>query len=659
MRYSHLASSIVFILALAGCGHNGPAPSKAPPPDAEVTARRLPDPNAFHDIVIASQAQRVPVIMYHDVIARRGRGSVSFDCTVEEFQREMDWIQTHGAVPISLQDLYDHLTTGKPVPDKAIVLTFDDNYQGYYDRAIPILRKFKYPSVMFVHTGFVGDTKHGRAKMSWDELKELSADPLVTIGSHTVTHPNDITLLSPDEMQKELTDSKAELEKQLGKPVPFLAYPDGKNNQVVQDLSKACGYKMAFSIHNQLAEESPNIMCVGRYINSRLEKSWDDRDRALTGGVLGVYQHALTNAPVAFKEGSFAGVNLVLVTGGSPVSLMSDTREGVLDFIRRTPGAVAGINGGFFAMAAIQSTDNRMVGPCKTSDQPTVTVDTDSTRWDKLRNRPMVMWGPSGFAIAPYIPEQTVNPDEFLIFMPDVTDVFLGGVWLVHSGVARMAEDMKVFASKDIMDPRRRAFIGQMPDGQIVIGASKDSATSEKLADAIAAAGIQEAVLLDSGFSTSLVYGEKIMASGHSTADKPSRPVPHAIVLKGNLDPGSIAAAAAAIPATDPIVAEKVSRHHRKKKDPSAVPGPDVTVPLDPNQQPTSSPVDDPSATGTAPDAKPDQSSATNTPPDKTPPDKNPPDKTGGKTPPDKTPPDKTPPNKSTGGGNSSSPAVV
>ncbi|MFX8797768.1 phosphodiester glycosidase family protein, partial [Acinetobacter baumannii] len=77
-------------------------------------------------------------------------------------------------------------------------------------------------------------------------------------------------------------------------------------------------------------------------------------------------------------------------------------------------------------------------------------------------------------------------------------------------------------------DPRRRAFFGVAADGTIVLGASLGSVGSDRLADAAAAAGVQEAVMMDSGFSTSLVYGDKVIASGHSTPTEPSRPVPHA-----------------------------------------------------------------------------------------------------------------------------------
>jgi peptidoglycan/xylan/chitin deacetylase (PgdA/CDA1 family) len=638
LRHFAIALGFVATLLICGCEKTDVERNAglATPPAPKKSAPVVPadDPNAWHDISLACQGQRIPVIMYHDVIPERGPGSVWFDATTDEFEEQMKWIKDHGATPISLQDLYDHLTKGKEVPDGSIVITFDDNYQGFYDHAVPILRKYQYPAAMFVHTGYVGDKEHGRPKMTWDELKELSKDPLFTIESHTVTHPADITKLSPEDQEKELNDSKAALEQHLGKSIDFLAYPDGNNNSLTQSLAKAAGYKMAFSTHNQPAEESPNILCVGRYVQTKMDKAWDDRDLALRGGVLGVFRHVITSGPVSFQEQAFGGINLALVTGGTPMSLLSDTRETVLDFLHRTPGAVAGINGGFFAMAAIASTDNRMVGPCKTGDQPAVTPDTEQSRWMKLRNRPIVMWGPSDFAIVPYIPEQTVDPDTFKTFMPDVSDVFLAGVWLVHNGLARSEDDMNVFASKDIQDPRRRAFMGIMPDGRMVIGASTESVPSSKLAEGIAAAGIQEAVLLDSGFSTSLVYGEKVMASGHSTPDKPSRPVPHAILLKGDLDPNSTAAALAAKPATDPIVAEAALTHRhrrRRKKD-----NPDVTA-LPSGPPDTSPPTTGPPDTAPPTTGPPDTSPPTDGPPNIKPPDEKPPQNG----PPDVHPPDK------------------
>ena len=123
--------------------------------------------------------------------------------------------------------------------------------------------------------------------------------------------------------------------------------------------------------------------------------------------------------------------------------------------------------------------------------------------------------------------------------MKEYTDCFMGGVWLVHKGVARPRELQDIFGASDIQDFRRRAFIGITKEGEFVAGAATTSVSSEKFAEAIAEAGVEEAVLIDSGFSTSLIFDGKVKASGHSSATEPSRPVPHAIVILGELDPAS------------------------------------------------------------------------------------------------------------------------
>ncbi|RYG23115.1 polysaccharide deacetylase, partial [bacterium] len=201
-------------------------------------------PKAGFEIGMAAMGQRTPVIMYHDIIERRGRGSVWFDCTTEEFQKNIDLIVERGYTPVSLKDLHEHLTSGKPLPPKAIVLTFDDNYQGFYDRAYPILKQHNFPAAVFVHTGFVGQQTGEHPKMTWETLQELSKDPLITIASHTVTHP-DMPTLTSDKQVEELTKSKEDLESHLGVKVDYFAYPEGKNDAVTQGFTKDAGYTLA------------------------------------------------------------------------------------------------------------------------------------------------------------------------------------------------------------------------------------------------------------------------------------------------------------------------------------------------------------------------------------------------------------------------------
>jgi peptidoglycan/xylan/chitin deacetylase (PgdA/CDA1 family) len=577
MRRFILGSALAIAACLmAGCQDDNAQERSAqlytPPTDAEAPV----SPPSF-EICMKSLDQRVPVIMYHDIVEERGPGTVWFDATVKEFSDQMDEIQNRGYQPVSIEQLHDHLTKGTDLPAKAIVLTFDDNYQGFYDYAWPILKQKNFPAAMFVHTKYVGQTT-GRAHMSWDTLKKLCEDPLFTVGSHTVSHP-DLTTIGPEDVDLELTQAKNDLESHLGRTIDYFAYPDGKNNADIQAQVKNDGYTMAFSMENGPAEESPSIECVNRYVQTRLTKAMDDADNARLGSI-GEYVGPLHDAQVAYREQVIDGKTLAMVVGGTPVSVTSDTREGVLDFMKRT-GAVAGINGTFFDMAAISSTDNKLVGPCKTADGDAVIPDTEPSRWPKIRNRPVIIWGPTKAAIVPYDPPLMNLDSEYRQFMPDLTDVFLTGAWLVHGGQAISKEQMQIFASSDIEDPRRRAAFGFLADGTAVAAASKDSVPSSDFAKMLAAAGVQEAVLLDSGFSTSLVYGDKVMASGHSTKTTPSRPVPHAIVFKGTLDPASQALAAAAVPATDPIVTQQVSasiHHHRRRRRRRAT-TPDTTSP--------------------------------------------------------------------------------
>ena len=544
MRY--LGAFLAVVLAfgvLIGC--QKPAPNKKGAKQEE-TSNSSDEPaknNDLHgdepqnpDICFASQDRRVPILMFHDLMEERTKGSLWYDCSVKEFKEIVDTIEADNMKVISLDELYDHLTKGKEIPEKSIVLTFDDNYQSFYDLAWPIVKEHKYPVSVFVHTAFVGKTE-GRPKMSWDTLQTLVKDPLFTVGGHTINHYEDLKDRDLNTQRDELTVSKSDLESHLGVKVNYLAYPNGSNGEDTQMLAREAGYKMAFTIVQTPAEESPNILAVGRYVHTKYKNAIEDAETAMTGAPAAIFRKAWNkDAPVKYVAGNFDGVPFKMVMGGLPTTMMTPAgRQPVKEFVHQA-NAVAGINGGFFAMAAVDSFDNAMVGPLKTADMADLVPDRSPERWPKINDRPLVIWSKDEFALLPYVPAQMNKADQYSYFMKDYTDCFMGGVWLVHEGKARTAEDESTFAAKDIQDARRRAFIGITADGQFVAGTATDSVSSEKLGKAAAKAGVQEAVLIDSGFSTSLVFNDKIKATGHSNKEHPSRPVPHAIVINGKID---------------------------------------------------------------------------------------------------------------------------
>jgi peptidoglycan/xylan/chitin deacetylase (PgdA/CDA1 family) len=161
------------------------------------------------------------------------------------------------------------------MPPKPVVITFADNYLGFYRYALPILRRRKIPAVMFVHTDFVGSSV-GRPKMTWDQLRELDKEGLVTIASQTRTHPADLRTLSDRALREELLGSKRILEASLGHLVRFLAYPNGKFDSRVARAAKDAGYEMAFTEEQMPAERSPSIFKVARYVHTKYRRAWAD-----------------------------------------------------------------------------------------------------------------------------------------------------------------------------------------------------------------------------------------------------------------------------------------------------------------------------------------------------------------------------------------------
>jgi poly-beta-1,6-N-acetyl-D-glucosamine N-deacetylase len=529
-------SALIYALlttALIGCDQPDRRIGSAPSVDP--TTSPSPTAPVWKDISLKAQTARVPVIMYHDVIERRGRKSEWFDVTKEEFEKQMKTIADAGGKTLTMDELYKHLTDGDPVPQHSVVLTFDDNYQGVNDIAVPILRQYNFKATVFVHTGFVGNKTQGRPKMDWPTLASLIKEGVMQVEDHTITHPTDITKLTEDQQRHELEDSKKDLETHLGIKVDYLAYPTGNNDETTRRIAKELGYKMAFTMKGDAAEVSPDILRVNRFEQTKFDTAWEACETENNMAPLGVSQITLHDAPITFREGKFDGSDLIYVMGGKPMTVLGETRQSVGQFVAEAKG-VAGINGTFFSMAAISATDNKLIGPSKVPGGVFL-PDIEPDRLPKLRDRPVIFWNGTTAMIAPFAPGVMNTEDPYKAVMPDYTDLFMSGAWIVKGGIARTADQMKDYASKDIEDPRRRAFFGFMADGTMIAGASKGSVSTEALARAVVAAGGTEAILLDSGFSTSLVFDGKVLASGHSDDTNPSRPVPHAIVFMGEKDP--------------------------------------------------------------------------------------------------------------------------
>jgi peptidoglycan/xylan/chitin deacetylase (PgdA/CDA1 family) len=152
---------------------------------------------------------------------------------------------------------------------RVVHVTFDDAYRSI-EAALPILERLHVPTTVFVCAGFADDGRPLRiaelrddvdaapqewATLRWDELRELS-ERGVEVGSHTVSHAH-LTRLGDDELERELRDSRAQIEDELGLGCPYLAYPFGEHDARVRRAAELAGYEAAFAVETTKGAESP------------------------------------------------------------------------------------------------------------------------------------------------------------------------------------------------------------------------------------------------------------------------------------------------------------------------------------------------------------------------------------------------------------------
>jgi poly-beta-1,6-N-acetyl-D-glucosamine N-deacetylase len=467
----------------------------------------------------------VPVLMYHDVIEQPG---VYFDVSVAEFKQQLAQLKKAGATVIPLADLYDHLRDGKELPPRAVVLTFDDGYLGLYDTAYPLLKEYGYPATFFVHTGVVG-VKTGKDHMKWEQLQALDKEGLISIESHTVSHPDDLRKCSDQQLARELIDSKKILEQKLGRKMRFLAYPVGNADGRVARVAREAGYEMAFTMGPGWARAPADTFFVPRMLPKYLPEVWA-RFKAPEPG-LEISSQVLEIKPSDLESGFLhdGQVKMRWVCGGKLSGVRMMGRKNVPTVVRAA-GAVAGLNGTFFSDARVNSEGAGIVGPILTRFGPGFAPGLPGDR-ERIAGRPLVLISPERMAFLPFQPHLVLDRDGVERLLPGATECFIGGAWLVHQGQALTREQLESFRLENVFDFRPRAFVGIDREGRPFLGASATGNQSDRLAETLVKAGLQECVLLDSGFSTSLVLGREVLISGYVRKDVAARPVPHFLVL--------------------------------------------------------------------------------------------------------------------------------
>lgn len=234
----------------------------------------------FHYLAeLKSSNKQIPVLMYHSISSRDQNHVHPYFKTNTEpgvFLKQMSYLNRNDYRIISIDEALKIMHSGKYLQNKYAVITFDDGYQDILTNALPILKEFNFTATVYLPTHFISEEGrffNNNRCLNWQEVIELQSNN-IEIGSHTVNHPKLISL-TPQEVEIELTHSKAVIEDKLGKSCDSFSYPYAfpeANKQFVsflrQILSKS-GYNSCVStIVGTMGEKADNFFIKRIPVNS-------------------------------------------------------------------------------------------------------------------------------------------------------------------------------------------------------------------------------------------------------------------------------------------------------------------------------------------------------------------------------------------------------
>lgn len=204
---------------------------------------------------IEEDPRTVMVLNYHKVANEH----MSLSVTLSDFEQHMKWLKELGYNCITPEQLYAFITEGAELPEKPVLITFDDGYKDNYTNAYPIMKKYGYTGTIFVVTSYLGVYDN---YLTWAQVKELQ-DNGFSIQSHTYSHKS-MTETSDEDISQELIKSREAIKEKLGTDADFMAYPTGTYNLHIADLVKKAGYKGAFTIKYDNVSRDSNVYAIER-----------------------------------------------------------------------------------------------------------------------------------------------------------------------------------------------------------------------------------------------------------------------------------------------------------------------------------------------------------------------------------------------------------
>ena len=265
----------------------------------------------------AETAEELTVLSYHEVADRADALVPQYAVTPTNFIRQMDWLRNHGYRFVGVGDVLAAREGRKPLPPRAVLVTFDDGYESVYARAWPVLKLFRIPAVINVvgawleekgTVNFDGKELPRSQLLSWKELREMSDSGLVEVGSHSYDLHRGIAGNPQGNMQPagttrrwlpegagyeddasfrkrvqaDLERNSALIRRHIGKPPRVIAWPYGRYNATTRDVAERLGMRIGLTLDDGANTPDTPLWGLRRILVGSGMALWDlDREIAM------------------------------------------------------------------------------------------------------------------------------------------------------------------------------------------------------------------------------------------------------------------------------------------------------------------------------------------------------------------------------------------
>ncbi len=282
----------VFAILLASIGiiklYDAPSSTAASLSSSEGEPKAKEGDNAL-SMTSNPPKKEVPILMYHSILKTPSSKS-NYIISEAAFEEDLKFLKDEGYTTVFIDDLIDYVYNGKELPEKSVVLTFDDGYLNNFSYAFPLLKKYNSKAVLSIigyYTDLYSDTPDENpiySHVTWDNLKEMLDSGLIEVQNHSYNlHTTDKGRNgskkkrgeSDSEYQKMLTSDLGKLQNEIKEHLNYtpttFTYPFGSVSNASFDIIKEMGFKASLSCEsgmNHITKDPESLYMMKRYLRT-------------------------------------------------------------------------------------------------------------------------------------------------------------------------------------------------------------------------------------------------------------------------------------------------------------------------------------------------------------------------------------------------------